>query len=430
MLSVKRTLCLWMVGMNLYCTFTGEKFSEKDEKPPQIEVLSLKDVLQAIELYGLKFQAARFEVSAQAGDLRQTTLYPNPRLEMSREDFGSSSPEGPKVVYQLEQPIPWPRLRAKRREVEENRLEAAKIQNEIARLKFTSETIRIFYELLGAQEEVKLELENLTLVKSLVETVSARFQAGKVSEAEIAKSRILLASAQLDIKRAITKKENIRRNLATLMGQVRPSFEGVVGDLESIHPPPSLEKLEKSLSHTPELKKWQWMKLEKENQLHVLKMERKPQLSLLLGTTHFESEGQEGYELGVGWELPLFDRKQGLIARQNAELSRANALYEQTHLELHQALAAKFLITEVSFQTAVTLKKQVLPDARIALARTRASYQLGREGYMELLEAQRTWVQTRKQYISALVDYHRAHSELYRLLGKNVHATEEWHHED
>ena len=64
-----------------------------------------------------------------------------------------------------------------------------------------------------------------------------------------------------------------------------------------------------------------------------------------------------------------------------------------------------------------TLRSVLLPGAQSAFDAATKGYQLGRFGYLDVLDAQRTLFQTRTQNLRALADYQRGVSEIERLVG-------------
>ena len=69
-----------------------------------------------------------------------------------------------------------------------------------------------------------------------------------------------------------------------------------------------------------------------------------------------------------------------------------------------------------------TLKTQVLPGAQSAFEAASQGYRLGKFGFLEVLDAQRTLFGAKAQYLRALSDYHKAVAEVERLIGEPVEA--------
>ena len=64
-----------------------------------------------------------------------------------------------------------------------------------------------------------------------------------------------------------------------------------------------------------------------------------------------------------------------------------------------------------------TLGTSILPGAQSAFDATRKGYELGKFGFIDVIDAQRTLSLVRSQYLDALANYHRGVREIERLIG-------------
>ena len=63
------------------------------------------------------------------------------------------------------------------------------------------------------------------------------------------------------------------------------------------------------------------------------------------------------------------------------------------------------------------MRSILLPGAQSAFDAAAKGYQLGKFGFLDVLDAQRTLFQMRTQHLRALADYQRGASEIERLVG-------------
>jgi cobalt-zinc-cadmium efflux system outer membrane protein len=71
---------------------------------------------------------------------------------------------------------------------------------------------------------------------------------------------------------------------------------------------------------------------------------------------------------------------------------------------------------------AKALQDEVLPVTQSAYDATATGYELGKFGLLEVLDAQRSLLQARTQYLQALSSAHRAATDIERLLGEPAPA--------
>ena len=66
-----------------------------------------------------------------------------------------------------------------------------------------------------------------------------------------------------------------------------------------------------------------------------------------------------------------------------------------------------------------TLRQDLLPGAQAAYDAASKGFELGKFGFLDVLDAQRTLFQARSQYLRAIAETHRAAADIDRLLGQD-----------
>ena len=98
------------------------------------------------------------------------------------------------------------------------------------------------------------------------------------------------------------------------------------------------------------------------------------------------------------------------VAQAEAE---REALRFQVLLETEQA----FLDLGTAGEQVALFQDRILPEAELAFELAGLSYEEGKSSYLELLEAQRTWVETQVEYAEVLFEYRSAEAALERAVG-------------
>jgi len=86
-------------------------------------------------------------------------------------------------------------------------------------------------------------------------------------------------------------------------------------------------------------------------------------------------------------------------------------------LQAEASLADACEALSSSYSEAAALKQSALPAARSAFDAAEEGFRQGKFDYLEVLDAQRTLVESRGQYIAALAEYHKSVAEVERLTG-------------
>lgn len=81
------------------------------------------------------------------------------------------------------------------------------------------------------------------------------------------------------------------------------------------------------------------------------------------------------------------------------------------------ALADAFAVLAAAHDEIITLRDAVLPGSQQAFEAVSEGYRLGRFGYLDVLESQRTLIAAGSQFLRALADYHKAVADVERLMG-------------
>jgi outer membrane protein, heavy metal efflux system len=89
---------------------------------------------------------------------------------------------------------------------------------------------------------------------------------------------------------------------------------------------------------------------------------------------------------------------------------------------LHSELGQTFERLKAIEMELTTLREELLPGAKSAFDAATTGYQLGKFGFLDALDAQRTLFRTNQQYVKALAEYHHAIADLERLSGEPLNA--------
>ena len=130
--------------------------------------------------------------------------------------------------------------------------------------------------------------------------------------------------------------------------------------------------------------------------------------------------GTNGVSFGVSVPLPMFNRNQGAIARAEAEQRQAALERAATQAEVARDVQQAANALEVSRARVAYIEREFLDNAEQSVAIARNSYQLGASTLIDLLDAQRTWRETRRTYNRALYDLRISQFQLDAAIGREA----------
>jgi cobalt-zinc-cadmium efflux system outer membrane protein len=289
---------------------------------------------------------------------------------------------------------------------------------EVRRIETLTQVSQAFSDTLGAQQRLRLAEELVGLAEEVTRSVSERVKAGKVSPIEETKAEIALSSVQIDRERARLALEAARQRLAATWGSATPRFDRVEGDLDQVVPLPSLESLAERLARNPVLARWAAEMAQRQALVQVERANAIPNITINGGYRRLNETDDNAVLFGISVPLPLFNRNQGSIVEARHRLAKAEAERRAAEVRVTSALSDAYKALATAHAEAVGLRANVIPAAQSAFERINEGYRLGKFGYLDVLDAQRTLFDARARYLQTVTDYHRAAAEVERLVGE------------
>lgn len=382
--------------------------------------LSLREALALALKANPELAAFSQEVRATEAAVLQAAVLPNPVLGIGADNLGNArkAEAGDRSLsLQIGQLIELGGKRAARMRLAETGRDLANWDYEAKRIELLAQVAQRFVDLLVSQSRETLAVETQGLAKEVAEAVTKRVQAGKVSPVEETKARIALASAGVELEQAKREQAAARQALGALWGEPNPRFQKGVGDLEKMASLPNYKTLVERVQNNPELARWATEIAHRQAGVEAERAKAVSDVTLSAGVSRFSQYDDNAYMVSVSVPLPVFDRNRGGILEANQRLDKTNDERRAAEVRLVAELAQTYQRLAAVSNEIQTLRATLLPGALSAFDAATKGYQLGKFGFLDVLDAQRTLFETRSQHLRALADYHRGVSELERLIG-------------
>jgi cobalt-zinc-cadmium efflux system outer membrane protein len=364
------------------------------------------------------------ELAAFSWDLRsaearmlQAKLIPNPEISLEGENLttpGSSAANNAiQNTLRLSQLIELGGKRRLRIREAQFDWETTQWDYQVKRLEVLKLTTTAFIDVLGAQRGLQLAEEGFGIAEAAVPVTQKRVEAGKSPDVELVRINTAVALARIELEQAKRDLQTARLNLVAQWGEKKASFPSVIGNLEQVREPSPLESLNAKLQRNPNLARWTAEREKREATLNAARGEAKPDLTLqagprLIGTNPVDVT----MVAGVSIPLPLWNRNQGKIAEAQADLAKVAdervAAEARAHADLNEAYQTLMRAAE----EARVLREKVLPGAKSAVGQITQGYSSGRFSQLDVLEAQKSYGESRNQYVRALTTYQKAQAQI------------------
>lgn len=383
--------------------------------------ITLTDALNLALNANPEIAVALSERAAIEGTRLQAATRPNPTVSALLEDTRNATRQ---TTILLEQPIELGDKRAMRMLAADARYDTASISLEVKKSEIQANVTLAFYEVLAAQERLRLAQSSLDVAKQAREAVSKRVQAGKISPVEETKSRVAEASVKIEANRAASILTSSRKRLTELWGNPLPRFQIAEGQVEQIPEAIPLGSLTAMLEGSPNMQRAKLEISSRQALANIENSKRTPDLTVSVGAKRNEELGLNQAVFGVSIPIPVFDRNQGNLKEALSRTEKARDELIALRVQQETLLAAAYERLVSARQSVETLKTDILPGAQSAFDAATKGFEFGKFGFLDVLDAQRTLVQAKSQYIDILLEAHQATSDIERILGKPINQTE------
>ncbi|OQK18752.1 transporter [Methyloprofundus sedimenti] len=364
------------------------------------------------------------EIRAREAATIQANLIPNPTFGVQASNFGNNKfkgADGDSITIALSQLVELGGKRAARTELAMLNHELANWDYETQRINVLTQVTQAYIEVLAVQQHLHLAEQLLDLARQMVDISAAKVRAGSVAPLEETKAKVIQASAQIDLQRTQKKLLASRQRLASTWGGTQVLFQSALGDLEAIQQPPVLQDLIQRIKDNPDLARWATEINQRQALIGLEKSKAIPDITLNLGVNNYLDDGN-AYNLNAGFSmpLPLFNRNQGSILAAQRRLNKAEDERRNTEINTMTALNVVYQQLNSAYVEVTTLRADVIPGAESAFKVASRGYRLGEYDFLQVLDAQRTLVGVKTQYIQAQADYHMNVAEIERLIGGSL----------
>jgi cobalt-zinc-cadmium efflux system outer membrane protein len=384
------------------------------------EPLRIENYVEIVLLSHPASQAARALDDSAAAEKRVARLLPDPTLEVSLGQGRSatdSSVRATETGVALSQVIPWLPARAASIEAADHAAEARRAEASATRWGLTIDARLAFYRLLQARALVEVARATEMDARSLLDLMSRRASLGETREVDRIKARVEWLKQQRELRATEREADAAEAALRTLAASPLPQPLFLDGELP--RPSDSTSTLGDAtsarLERSPEMTRARADAARAVSLLSNARRSRVPDLGLSLFSVKELDRDAFGASLGI--VLPLWNARRGDIARAAAESMLRTADVGRIRLTLLTEVETRRRDVDTSAAEVAILMSDLLPSAAESLRLARLLFEEGETSLLDLLDAQRTARDARREEIRARFELGAALSELRRLLG-------------
>jgi cobalt-zinc-cadmium efflux system outer membrane protein len=359
--------------------------------------------------------AAESLVRQQQGLVRQAGLYPNPTAGYIRTDADQPGQSQTAGVF-FSQDILTAGKRRLALASERQDLDGRNWQLTAQRERVLNDVRSRFYEVIGAQESMRVAADMERLSSEGVELTGQLMKAKQAARIDVLQAEIQLNAARTAVRGASFRHQTAWQQLANVVGVPCLPPAALAGTLEGDIPELDFqESLRQLLAGSPVLQAQAAQIRAAGSDVRLARAQAVPNVNVQVVAQRDHILKYTSVSTLVSLPVPLFNRNQGNIQNTLGQLQQQQREYERVSLALSDQLAASFQQYRTAREQAERLRREVLPRAEESLDLTRTAYKAGQVDYLRVLSAQQTYFETRLAYIDALTALHKATIEIQGL---------------
>ena len=387
--------------------------------PPAVAVsplqsLTMDQALEAAFSNNPELAAAQWDIGIAQGDLQQAGLMPNPQVSWEAEDTRRNSRT---TTVLINQQIELGGKRGARVDVASRNQDAVGIELERKRNVLRADVIQAFSSASTAQQRVLLARQSLELAERGLRVAQGRIKSGKTSPVEGTRAEVQLSEVRLELRRAERDEASALQQLALVMGAPLPVFL-VVGDSSRSMPavPDPLLLLDR-IDRTAELRLAALQIDQREASLEWERAHRIPDLTVSVGSQYDALERERVNVVGLSMPIPLFNRNQGNVLAAARRTDQARDLRNASELRLRTEIQTTLDQWRTANTEVASFNQTILPAAQSAVDTATRGFEMGKFNFLDVLDAQRTLISARTQYIQAITEATNAWVRIERIFG-------------
>jgi cobalt-zinc-cadmium efflux system outer membrane protein len=383
-------------------------------EPEPIPVLRWPEVAAAVDRHPLLLEAAARQRGA-AGAVSTAGMLPNPVFGVAAgegrpRDGGAARREW---GYSVELPLEFLATRGLRVDAARAAQQGVRQDAEAVRLQVARELRRAFVALVHGQSVVEAGEALEGQAAQLTELVRKRAERGEGRPTEVPRVEIELERLRNAVERARARADAQRLRLSTWLGTPVGRVEA---DLAAPLPlPPLAELQERVLASSPVVQATRARLQAATEEASAEQWERMPKLSV--GAAHVEELDRTASTVTANVTLPLWNWNQGKIRQAEAAEAGERARLDATSRELMAGLSDAWRGCAAGQAATRRFREEILPRAERSARTLGRAFELGEAGLLDVIDARRVLLDTRREYLDLLLDMQNACGDLAALAG-------------
>ena len=325
------------------------------------------------------------------------------------------------IGVMVSQELPYPGKRDLRASIAAREADAERQRIDAARLSVVARVKQAYYRLAYAFAATDVLTRNRDLLDTLLAVSEGRYAVGQAVQQDVIKAQTQLSILELQLERVRRERATREGELNALLNRPATAAAGRPDDLQLVPFDADLTTLvSAAVDHAPMLRRDQIMVDRSQIAVDAARRDFKPDFALTGGYA-FMGAMPSMYEVRFDVKVPLQRaRRVAAVTEQLRTADEVRSAYDATRLTLQGRLREDFEEAASSARLARLYRETVLPQARLALESSLASYETGTVDFLSVLTNFGTVLEYEMTYFDELASYHTAVSRLEEMTGTPI----------
>lgn len=331
--------------------------------------------------------------------------------------------------YGFSQKIPFPGKRRLKGKAQTKEAESLKQKYEATKNEVIKEVKFVYYDLFWVDRAIDINEEEKSILERLEKVAQRKYESNLTSQQDVIKMQVELSKI---IKKIFLLRQNRKSLVAKMNSLLNRSFEAEVTKIREVaHQDFDYELediLDKSNQSRQELLAANLSVDQAKFEKSLAKMAYLPDFTFGAeyvdiggGTTTSIDDGQDAWMGKVSINVPIwFGKLNAQVKEKEAQLEAAKK--KKNDIENHVSFEAQDIYSKINAYKDIVLlyETALLPQAEQAFDVSQAGFEAGSVSFIDWLDTERTYLQTRLAYYKSITDYHKSIAYLERVVGQKL----------
>lgn len=381
--------------------------------------LSLPDLLQEMLERNPDIRAARERWDAARAVVPQVQTLPDPMLQLGYQRMPMVEPlQGP--MYGVRQHIPFPGKLRLRGEVASQQAGRVEQEYHAIRLRVISRLKQDYWDLHFVHKGIEIVEKNKLLLMQFEKTANARYSVGRAAQQDVFRAQVELSRVLDRLAVLEQRKESLHAAINRHLN--RPPI-GPLGTPEEIAIQPIVldltELAQRAGQVSPILLAFAKDIQRGEHALSLARREYYPDFSLSALGMYNERINDNGYQVMLGVQIPLFyqTRQREGVTQAGADLSNARESFTAARQDVLFQVKDAYERAKRAERLIRIVGHAIIPQATLALQSAQAGYGVGKVDFLTLLNNLLTLQENELELHGEMVAHEKAVARLEELTG-------------